>query len=267
MALMTAESTAGPQPLVLFEKEGGIGWLTLNRPHALNAINLAMRDELWEMLTAVRDDPDVGVVILRGAGEQAFCAGADVKEFGSAPSYIAARDARRDRDLWGTMLAFPKPMIAAVHGWALGAGCEMSLYADIRVACDDARFGLPEVNLGYIPSAGGTQTLPRHIPRGIALGMIMTGEPIDAARALRIGLVHTVVPRAGLYDEARRIANLLLRRPAPGIVFAREAARLAGDVPLSQGLALSALLAKRALRGLSDPATAAKLVRWTAAGG
>ncbi len=255
------------EPLVLFEKDDGIAWLTLNRPRALNAVNLAMRDEFWQTLEAVRDDPDVGVVVLKGSGEQAFCAGADVKEFGSAPSYIAARDARRDRDLWGALLAFRKPLIAAIHGWALGAGCEMSLYCDIRVASEDARFGLPEVNLGYIPSAGGTQTLPRQIPAGLAMGMVMTGEPIDAARALRIGLVHAVVPRTSLYAEARRIAHLLLARPSAGIDLVRQAARLAEDTALSEGLALSCLLAKRSLRSLPDVAAVARLGTWVAAGG
>src|SRR5947209_5956713 len=140
-----------------------------------------MRDRLWSLLEAVRDDPEVRVIGLKGAGDRAFCSGADVKEFGTAPSYIAARDARLQRDLWGTMLASDKPFVAAVHGWALGAGCEMSLLCDFRIAADDARFGLPEVTLGYIPSAGGTQTLARTVPPGVALGMVLTGEPIDAA--------------------------------------------------------------------------------------
>ncbi len=256
----------GERGLVLYDKEEGIAWLTLNRPGARNAVNLAMRDELWVLLEAVRDDPDVGVIILRGAGDQAFCAGADVKEFGSAPSYIAARDARRDRDLWGAMLASRKPLIAAIHGWALGAGCEMSLYCDVRIASDDARFGLPEVNLGYIPSAGGTQTLPRHIGQGIALGMVMTGEPIDAQRALQIGLVQRVVPRERLDDEARAIARLLLRRPAAGIERAREVLRMAEDLPLAQGLRASSLVAARPLRAAARTAVSG-LAAWTPARG
>jgi enoyl-CoA hydratase/carnithine racemase len=255
----------GDGGLVLYEKEERIAWLTLNRPAALNAVNLAMRDELWSALEAVRDDPDVGVIILRGAGEQAFCAGADVKEFGSAPSFIAARDARRDRDLWGAMLASGKPLIAAVDGWALGAGCEMSLYCDVRVASEDARFGLPEVNLGYVPSAGGTQTLPRQVGRGIALGMVMTGEPIDAQRALQIGLVHRVVARDQLYDEARAIAFELLQRPAAGLQCAREALRVAEDLPLVQGIALTTVYASRLLRRAGNDAAA--LAAWMPAGG
>jgi enoyl-CoA hydratase/carnithine racemase len=235
--------------LVAYDKDGTIAWMTLNRPHALNAINLEMRDQLWMLLEAVRDDPDVGAVVLRGAGVRAFCAGADVKEFGTAPSYLAARQARLDRDLWGAMLASRKPLIAAVHGWALGAGCEMSLYCDFRVASEDARFGLPEVNLGYIPSAGGTQTLPRHVPRGVGLGMVMSGDPIDAAEALRLGLVHRVVPRERLYEEAETLARALLDRPPEALRLAREGLAAARDLPLEQGLKVAAGLAALSLGG------------------
>ncbi len=247
--------------LVLFEKDGAVAWLALNRPEALNAVNLVMRDQLWALLRAVRDDPDVQVIVIRGSGERAFCAGADVKEFGTAPSYLAARDARLQRDLWGLMLALEKPLIAAVHGWALGAGCELSLLCDLRVAAEDARFGLPEVNLGYIPSAGGTQTLPRHIPPGVALGMIMTGDPIDAQQALALGMVHAVVPRERLDDEARAVAERLLRRPVFGVRLAREALRVAMDLPLPQGLAASHRLGQRALQA-ADAGRLSALAGW-----
>ena len=253
--------------LVVYEKEGRIAWLTLNRPEALNAINLDLRDLLWVLLEAVRDDPDVGVVIFHGAGERAFCAGADVKEFGTAPSYISARDARRERDLWGQMLASPKPMIAAIHGWALGAGCELSLYCDFRVASADARFGLPEVNLGYIPSAGGTQTLVRQVPPGVALEMIMTGEAIDAFRALQIGLVDRVVDRSALVDEARALANSLLQRPEFGLRMAREALRAAADLPISQGLSVAELLGARARLEAGGTVEMRRLSEWTPDGG
>ena len=167
---------------VLYEKSaGGVAWITLNRPDVMNAMNLEVRDLLWSLLQAVRDDPDVRVAVIQGAGDNAFSAGADISEFGTAPSYVEARRARRERDVWGAMLEITKPIVAAIHGYAYGAGCELSLLCDVRIASDDARFALPEVTLGYIPSAGGTQTLPRMIPPGIAREMIYSGRPIDAA--------------------------------------------------------------------------------------
>ncbi len=129
-------------------------------------MNMAVRDELWSALLAVRDDPDVRVAIFRGAGERAFSSGADVSEFGTAPSYVESRRARSDRDVWGLMLSIMKPMVAAVHGYAYGAGCELSLLCDIRIAADDARFALPEVTLGYIPSAGRHADAAPRCPAG-----------------------------------------------------------------------------------------------------
>lgn len=233
--------------LVVYEKLGAVARLTLNRPSALNAVNLAMRDELWGLLLAVRDDPDVRAVMLRGAGERAFCAGADVKEFGSAPSVVEARRARHERDLWALLLNLPKPVIAAIHGWALGAGCEMSLFCDIRIAADDARFGLPEVTLGYIPSAGGTQMLPRVAHPGLAMQLILSGEPIDAATALRAGLVHQVVPRAALDATAEELAVRLARVPSAFVAAAKQAVRSALDLPLPLALAREARLASMLL--------------------
>lgn len=248
--------------LILYEKEAGLAWLTLNRPGAHNAINLAMRDRLWEVLEAVRDDPDVEAVIFKGAGESAFSAGADVTEFGTAPSYLAARSSRLQRDVWGAMLASSKPFIAAIQGWALGAGLELSLYCDLRVASPDARFGLPEVKLGYIPSAGGTQTLPRSIMPGVALEMVMSGESVDAARALALGLVHRVASRDRLYVEARTLALSLLDRPRHVLGLAREALAAARDTPLTQGVAIAARLSARSLREAS-PADLVRLGNWS----
>ena len=230
-----------------YEKENGIVRLTLNRPDVLNAINLQMRDDLWDAFHAFRDDPDARVLVLRGEG-RAFCAGADISDFGTAPSYIEARRARRERDLWGLLLHLPKPTIAAVHGYALGAGCEMSLLCDLRVAADDARFGLPEVSLGYIPSAGGTQTLPRIIPPGVALHMILSGDPIDAAEALRLGLVHRVVPRDELDAAAGAWARTLAKREPLALSYAKEAVLRGLDLSLREGLALEARLAEVLVR-------------------
>jgi enoyl-CoA hydratase/carnithine racemase len=197
---------------IIYEKdERGIVRLTLNRPDVLNAVNLRMRDELWDAFHAFHDDPDARVLVIRGAG-RAFSAGADITEFGTAPSYVEARRARQERDIWGFLLHLPKPVIAAIHGHALGAGLEMSLLCDLRIASDDARFGLPEVSLGYIPSAGGTQTLPRAIPPGVAMHMILSGDPIDAAEAYRLRLVHRVVPRDQLDAAEDEWARMLAER-------------------------------------------------------
>jgi enoyl-CoA hydratase/carnithine racemase len=228
---------------VIFEEREGIAWLTLNRPRVFNAVNLQMRDELWTVMEAVRDDPDIRVLVIRGAGD-AFCSGADVSEFGTAPSVIEARRARRERDLWQLIVDLDKPLIAAVHGYALGAGCEMSLCCDLRVAATDARFGLPEVKLGYIPSAGGTQLLPRIIGPGIAMEMILSGDDIDAATALRFGLVHKVVPRDRLYDEAQAWARELATRSPAALRYAKEAVTRGLEMPLAEGLALERRLAR-----------------------
>src|SRR6266545_2456292 len=184
---------------------------------------MRMRDDRWEVMHAVRDDPEVRVVIFKGAGDRAFSAGADISEFGTAPSYFEARRARRERDLWGFMLSLDRVLIAAIHGFALGAGIELPMCCDFRIAAEDARLGLPEVGLGYIPSAGGTQTLPRHVPPGIARHMILTGDPIDAETAYRHGLIQRVVPRDRLYAEAEALARKLLSQPAAAVRLAKHA--------------------------------------------
>ena len=228
---------------IAYEKDdAGVARLTLQRPDVLNAVNLQMRDELWSAFEAFRDDPDARVLILRGAG-RAFSAGADISEFGTTPSYVEARRARHERDLWGLLLHLPKPTIAAVHGYALGAGCEMSLLCDLRVASDDAQFGLPEVSLGYIPSAGGTQTLPRTIPPGVALSMILSGDPVDANEAYRLGLVHRIVPRDQLDSAADAWARTLAQRSPLALSSGKEAVLRGLDLSLADGLALEGRLA------------------------
>ena len=234
------------EPFVLVDREGDILWLTLNRPRQLNAVHLQMRDELWAMLTMLRDDPTVRVAVLRGAGS-AFSAGADITEFGSAPSFIDAREARLNRDLWGLMSRLPMPLIAAIHGFAFGAGLEMSLYCDLRIAADDASFALPEVTLGYIPSAGGTQTVSRHINRGDALRLATTGDPIDAAEAYEIGLVHAIVPPDRLDAEVREWAERLAARDPRAMRLTKRAVVEGLDRSLADGLALERRLATAAL--------------------
>ncbi|MEO9255740.1 MAG: enoyl-CoA hydratase/isomerase family protein, partial [Tepidiformaceae bacterium] len=171
--------------LVLFDIDArGVATITLNRPERLNAINMAMRDLLWTYLEACRDTPDVKLILFRGEG-RAFSAGADISEFGTAPSVMDSRRARHDRDLWSLLLGHRCITVARLHGFCFGAGLELPLCCDVRIASSDATFALPEVTLGYIPSAGGTQTLSRTIPPGVAAQMILSGEPIDARAAVR----------------------------------------------------------------------------------
>ena len=225
-------------PLIRFEREGDIAFVTLDRPERLNAVSMQMRDALWGVLTALRDDPTVRCAVFAGAGDRAFSAGADITEFGSAPGLMDARAARQQRDLWGVMSTLSVPLIAAIHGFAYGAGCEMSMYCDLRVASEDARFALPEVTLGYIPSAGGTQTVPRHAPRSEALRMVTSGEPLSAAEALRAGLVHSVVRREDLMPTARAWAERIAAADPVATRAAKRAILEGVDLPLADGLAL-----------------------------
>jgi enoyl-CoA hydratase/carnithine racemase len=250
-----------PFQTIIYEKQGPLAWLTLNRPRVLNAVNLQMRDELWTVMEAVRDDPDLRVLLIRGAGRRGFSAGADITEFGTAPSVVEARRARHERDLWGLMLSLPLPLVAAIHGFALGAGCEMSMCCDFRIASEDARLGLPEVNLGYIPSAGGTQLLPRTISPGVAMGLILSGDAIDAREALRLGLVQRVVSRRRLYAEAEALARALAGRPSEALRRAKQAVLQGLDMPLDQGLALEERLASLALAS-PDAGGEAGLAAW-----
>jgi enoyl-CoA hydratase len=229
-------------PTVLYDSGSGIANLTLNRPDVLNALNLEMRDELWGALDAIELDDDVRVIVLRGAGERAFSAGADLSEFGTSPSYDDARRARLGRDLWGRLLHYPKPLIAAIHGWALGAGCEMSLLCDLRLASDDARLGLPETSLGYLPTAGGSQTLPRLVGPTLGLDMVLSAQPITAARAFDAGLIHWTGRRADLDATADAWAHSIAALDPTALRLTRRALREGMELSLADGLHLEATL-------------------------
>lgn len=200
------------EPVLFDIDDRGVATITLNRPDRLNAINLEMRDLLWTYLEACRDTPDVRVILFRGEG-RSFSAGADISEFGTAPSIVDARRARHDRDVWGELLAHRCITIARMHGYCYGAGLELPLCCDVRIAAEGTKFALPEVTLGYIPSAGGTQTLPRIIPAGVAADMIISGEPIGTEEALRWGLVKQVVPGAELDTAIDTEIERLLSMP------------------------------------------------------
>jgi enoyl-CoA hydratase len=227
---------------IIYEKKNGIAYITLNRPQALNAVNIKMRDELYEVLPALDDDPEVMVGIIKGAGERGFSAGADITEFGTTPSQNIARQIRWERDLWGQFLAVSKPLIAAIHGFALGAGVEMSMCCDIRIASEDARFGLPEVGIGMVPTAGGSQTMPRLVWSGMCVGTILTGEIINAAEALRIGLIHRIVSRDNLLPAAEGAARVIMSRSQTAIKYAKQAINRGLDLSLEEGLEMESRL-------------------------
>jgi len=224
----------------IYEKSNDIGYVTLNRPQALNAYTLQMRDELYQVLGAIKDDPEVKVAIFRGAGERAFCAGADLTEFLSAPSPVVARQVRWERDVWGLFLSITKPLIAALHGYVLGSGIEIALCCDIRLASEDAQFGLPELGLGIIPAAGGSQTLPRMIGRAKALEILLTGRWINAEEALRLKLVNQVIPRKELLPRAEELANKMAAYDPIAVSCAKQAIIRGLDLSLEQGLELEA---------------------------
>lgn len=221
---------------VQYDKRGAVATITLDRPQVVNAYNLAMRDELYQVLEAVRDDSEVRGVLLKGAGPKGFCAGADLTEFGTAPSQAVARWARWERDLWGTMEGLPKPMVAAIHGFCLGAGLEMACLCDFRVASEDAVFGLPEVLLGMVPAAGGTQTLVRSVGLGRALELLLTGRRINAQEALETGLVSRVVPGERLLEEAEAVLDRVLEHPSHALEEMKATLSQGLDMPLPQAL-------------------------------
>ena len=233
------------EPTVLYFKQGPVAHVVLNRPEVVNAYNMQMRDDLFQALEAVRDDPDVRVCVVRGAGDRGFCAGADLTEFGTAPSQVVARQVRWERDVWGLLLGIAKPLVAALHGHVIGSGVEIACACDVRIASDHAVFRMPEVALGMIPAAGGTQTLPRIMGAGSALEMLLTNRQLAATEALRLGLVHKVVARDALLMEAERIAETLASRDPAAIAAVKTAITTGLDVSLAAGLALEARLAAR----------------------
>ena len=228
---------------IIYEKHDGKGYITLNRPKVLNVYNIRMRDELYQALQSLRDDPEIRVGILKGAGDRAFCAGADLSEFLTAPSPVIAREVRFERDVWGLFLDIRKPLIAALHGYVLGSGIEMALCCDIRIASEDAQFGVPEMGLGIIPAAGGSQTLPRVVSRGQALEMLLSGRWVKAPEALRIKLVNRVVPRTSLLPETEGLADRIASYDPVVVSYAKQAVTRGLDLPMAQGLELEARLA------------------------
>jgi len=225
---------------LLYSKEEGIGIVTVNRPESLNALNGEVYTELYELFQEIENDQGVRVVILTGSGERAFVAGADIAEM-QPQSSIEIRDfidkARRASDRVYTM---SKPVIAAVNGFALGGGCELAMCCDLRVASEDAKFGQPEINLGIIPGAGGTQRLSRLIGMTRAKELIYTGDFIDANTAYSFGLINKVVSPDNLMTEARELAQKILSKSSIALSRAKEAITSGAEIDLSSGLDLEA---------------------------
>ena len=225
-----------------YSKHGRVARVSLNRPDVLNAFNVQMRDEVWEVLGAVEDDPEVGVLLVTGEG-RAFCAGADLTEFGSAPSPVAAREIRWERDVWGRWYDLSKPVVTAVHGYCIGSGLEMALLSDLRLAEEGTVFAMPEVRLGMIPAAGGTQTLGRACGESAALDLLYRGRRFDAGEALRLKLITRVTSPGGLVTEAMAAAKELAEGDGRRVTAVRSAVKREADLPLSQGLAVEGRLA------------------------
>ena len=237
---MTASATSFEHLLV--ERDGAVLTVVINRPKVLNALNRATLSEIDRAIAGAADDPAVRAVIVTGAGEKAFAAGADINELAAATPVEMVDRARFGQAVFSRIERLGKPVIAAINGFALGGGCELALACAIRVAADTARLGQPEINLGLVPGYGGSQRLPRLIGRGPALEMLLTGEPIGAAEALRCGLVSQVVPRAELMAAARKIADALASKPPIAVRLVLEAVAAGLDMPLDAALQHEAAL-------------------------
>ena len=222
---------------LFFEKANGIGLITLNRPDRMNALSRQLKEEVWSVFEGWEGDDEVKVIILTG-GEKVFSAGADIKER-SAVQLTQSQfysNQKKSQEFYTRIEQFEKPVLAAVSGVALGGGCELALVCDLRIASETARFGLPEVKLGSLPSAGGTQRLPRLIGAARAKEMLFSGEFVDAQEAYRIGLVNKVVPAEKLMPEAREWALKLAERPPLSIKYIKRAVQVGLELDLQSGL-------------------------------
>ena len=227
---------------VLYEKRGAIAYVTVNRPKVLNALNHGTWADLRTAFEDARDDAAVRGVIVTGAGDKAFIAGADISELRSLTAVEAEDSAREGQAVLDLVENLGKPVIAAVNGFALGGGCETAMACTIRVASENAKFGLPEVRLGIIPGAGGTQRLPRLVGKGRALKLILSGEIISAQEGYRIGLVNEVVPSADLIQRAEAILAQINSNAPLAVKFSLEAVNQGLETSQSEGLLLEASL-------------------------
>lgn len=224
---------------ILCERRGAAALVTLNRPQAINAITMEIRTRLPAILRELDEDASIAAIVLCGAGERGFCAGADIKEPRPTPTPIGERKRLSPASWIESLDTVAKPVIAAVHGVCMGAGLEIALACDIRVAAADARLGLPETALGLIPGGGGTQRLARLIGTGRALDLILTGEALNAQRAFDVGLVTRLAPtREDAIAEAVRLADVIAERAPLATAYAKEAVLAGAALPLKEGLRL-----------------------------
>ncbi len=239
---------------VIYEKNDGIAYITLNRPQVLNAYNIKMRDELYQVLEAIKADSEVNVGIIKGAGEKAFCAGADLSEFLTAPPPVFARRARFERDIWGVFMSVPQPMIAALNGYVIGSGLEIAGFCDIRIASESVQFCVPEMGLGIITAAGASQTLPRTINHGPAMEILLSGRWVKAAEALHLKLVNQVVSRNELLPRAEQLARHINNMDRLLVRCIKESVGRGLDMSMDEGIELETRLAARVLNSSRYPA-------------
>jgi enoyl-CoA hydratase len=220
---------------ILEEREGRVAILTVNRPDKLNALNEQVRTDMLAALAALEGDDGVGVVVLTGAGEKSFIAGADIGEFAGRTPFDQ-RHAMRSPRIFDVMASFPKPVIAMINGFCLGGGCELALSCDLRIASDKARFGQPEINLGLIPGGGGTQRLSRQVGLGHAMRLVLTGDMIGAAEAHEIGLVEQVVAHDELRARTLELAAKIASKSPLTLRVAKEAVRSGQRLSIEDGI-------------------------------
>ena len=237
-------SDKGSFQTLLFQKRGALAHISLNRPRVVNAYNIQMRDDFSEALFAVELDSDVRALLITGQG-RGFCAGADLTEFGSAPSQVIARQVRWERDVWGQLINLSKPTVAALHGYCIGSGLEIALLCDVRISATGTLFALPEIRLGMIPAAGGTQSLPRTIGSSQSMDLLLTGRRIQAEEALALGLVTRIVSPESLLDEAWLLANRLADLPVAPVAALKQLLRQGMDLDLPQALELESRVTAR----------------------
>jgi len=222
--------------VVDYQKEGRIAYITINRPEAMNSLNEKVFQGLQEAMIDFRDNDDLWVAILSGAGDRSFCAGVDIKWFASGAGTSTWVTPVRADAIW-------KPFIAAINGYCLGAGCELAMTCDIRIASDNAQFGQPEVSIGFMPGMGGTIRMPRFIPRAFAAELLLTGNRINAEAALRYGLISRITTEENLMKSAKEIADTIIARGPLGVRATKEAMIRGYNMTLEEGLELERVLA------------------------